>query len=259
MDSLYNDASKMTHEVFGNQSIALDPVVLTDVIEPIALSSCITFKILTIVLFLAYTYYMYYFKGYIRSSFSATFRPKILEKLMVENSYIFETFMRFIIISGIITVSLATLRILEITNPYLTLNISANTSPDIKVFAILALITLIYLFKLTSLYLVGKLTYSDIFIASLIRYLKLNIISYTLILIPLYLLLYQSFGIWQTILLSLIAISIVLISFLLFFNSYRLFIQQKVSILYWFLYLCAVEFLPLSLVILLVCKNLPLY
>ena len=164
--------------------------------------------------------------------------------------------MKFSIACGLSTIAFTTLKLFEISFPTITLDQSLNISTTTLAYTIILAIATIYIFKTVAIYIVGKLTHSDGLMVSLIRYLNLNLITTTLILTPLYIVLYQSFGIWQTIILYLIAITLILMSILLFFNSYLLFIKQKVSILYWFLYLCAIEFLPLSLVILLGCKNL---
>jgi hypothetical protein len=38
-------------------------------------------------------------------------------------------------------------------------------------------------------------------------------------------------------------------------HTLMMFVKQKVSVLVWFLYLCAVEFFPVSLVVLLAARN----
>ena len=257
MDSLYNDTLNISRSIFGPESIVLAPNLTINIETPGIFDDSILLKVLTIVILALYAFCIHYFKGYLEICVLALFKPKTLEKYMGERSYIFDAFIKLLVITGILTLSLTTLTILELLTPSVTSGIISASSTNIKVVTILAINVVLYIYKIIIISIVGKLTYHDSLSKYLIRYLNLRLITSALIIAPIYLLLFQSFGIWQTILLYMIAAILILMLFFLYFNSYRVFIQQKVSVLYWFLYLCTVEFLPISFALILVGKNLP--
>ena len=103
MDSIYNDTIYTLPSIFGSESIMLAPNLIAETTSHIMAGDCLTFKTLTVVLFLLYAFFTYYFTGYTKSCIYALFRPRILDKLMEEQSYIFDAFIKLLVINGIFT------------------------------------------------------------------------------------------------------------------------------------------------------------
>lgn len=153
---------------------------------------------------------------------------------------------------GLLAFSLGTVRFAEV---FLTAD-NIHKTAWLAVPVVAGVTGAILLYQWVVLRTAGRLTGHMLFMENL-YYLKKLVCSFgTIILTPVLLLFalssegYGAETIGRAILT--VAGSVVLV---FLWKSLRLFAQQKVSILYWFLYLCAVEILPVSFIVLLVVKN----
>jgi len=115
--------------------------------------------------------------------------------------------------------------------------------------AVTAAIETIMLLQRSALHVAGYVTVSASFIQSLLHLRKIHFAMFAVIAVPV-MLLYNSYGgAWNAVFLYAGAILILGMACVYLCKSYVLFVGQKISILYWFLYLCIVELFPVSLVI----------
>mgnify|MGYP003623758188 CR=1 FL=1 len=102
----------------------------------------------------------------------------------------------------------------------------------------------------------GSLTRSQAFVARLINLRKLVFALATIILMPVLFVLATGHETATQVATAIMIMGASVLVIFLLRRTYMLFIEQKISILYWILYLCGVEIFPVSFLILLVVKNL---
>ena len=153
-----------------------------------------------------------------------------------------------------ITCGLALTRLAEIPYPS-ALSIQEWMLP-LTVLIPAAIILLMIAMQAGILSAIGRITYSDRFADSIIETKRMHLTTAGLLITPCVLLITGIHPIWDFVMLHItVGITILLtISFL--FRSFLLFVRQKVSLLIWILYLCAVEIFPVALIWVATVKNL---
>ena len=97
---------------------------------------------------------------------------------------------------------------------------------------------------------IGALTFSGDTVAKLLWQKRIFVVALTVVATPLVLVMGLAPVRWATIL-CLVLLGVVSVMLIWFaFKTMRLFIGQKISILFWFLYLCIVELMPYGIVVL---------
>ncbi|UKI39689.1 MAG: DUF4271 domain-containing protein [Alistipes putredinis] len=115
--------------------------------------------------------------------------------------------------------------------------------------AVLLILAAIVLYQKAVLHSAGFLTLSGEFVRMLLH-LKRVCFALLAIAVSPTLLLYSSMrGTADSVFLYISGIETILILLLFLYKSRKLFAEQKISILYWFLYLCIVELFPISLTV----------
>ncbi len=101
----------------------------------------------------------------------------------------------------------------------------------------------------------GRLVFAGGFVDFLLA-LKRTCLSATILLVAPFIFMYTGENpVRDEIFIYVVIIELIAIAAMYAFHTLYLFIKQKVSLLVWFLYLCTVEIFPVSLVVLLVVKN----
>lgn len=210
------------------------------------------FQCLTAVLLVAYCFLAAGFPSSPGHLFKQLRNRSGSELLASEQSHPFEQFLRYGCLVGLLAFSLGTVRFVEICS---VADVASGRS-WLAVPVVLGTAGAVLLYQWVVLRSAGRLTGHMIFMQNL-YYLKKLVCSFGTIIITPVLLLFalssEGYGAETIGAAILTVIGSVVLVFL--WKSLRLFAQQKVSILYWFLYLCTVEILPVSFIILLVVKN----
>ena len=113
--------------------------------------------------------------------------------------------------------------------------------------AVLIAVAAIVLYQRAFLHLAGSLTLNTQFAGSLLHLKKVYFALMGIVISPTLLLYSSMHRTADTVFLYISGIEFVSILCLFLYKSRKLFVGQKISILYWFLYLCIVELFPISL------------
>lgn len=245
-------------DVFGNMSVLADGMPLVDF--PATLGTFLTgtplYSILVLLCFCAYCIIIYNYRSQILTLVNI-FRGRLyVERILQEQNFTFEMFLRVLIFLGMALVGIVVVKFSD-------MRIGGDAASFLPYWGIFILpvvvwgvMALMWGYRTVSLNIAGWLTMSTRFTSD-IKHLRKLIAGVSSLLLAPVMMLYaladeKAAGV---ILIVLVSETAVFFIFLLF-RTYMLFMQQKVSILYWFLYLCAVEILPVSFLVLLVLKNL---
>lgn len=215
------------------------------------------YEILTLFAFILFCYIFYNYRNSIVLLFSALVRKKIsTEKPMEEKTQFFRQFSFFSALLGILTAGGMVVRTGEyfgaakLVAPGMLARIAPWTAP-----AALAAILLIVLYKYLVIRTIGFLTENRAFFGAHSALSRFFSSAASLVVTPFFLLTALNEGPAAG---PLIGISIGICTLLYLFyliKSYHFFTERGVSILQWFLYLCTVEFFPVSFFILLIVRN----
>lgn len=115
--------------------------------------------------------------------------------------------------------------------------------------AVSGVIIMVILYQRAVLYAAGSITLSGRFVHMLLHLKKIHFTLLAIVVSPTLLLYSSMHGISDTVFMYVSGIEAILIMCLFLYKSCILFVGQKISILYWFLYLCIVELFPISLIV----------
>ncbi len=179
-----------------------------------------------------------------------------VEKLLDEHNYIFETFRRLILLVGMLITGLVIVRYGDAAWG----DVAAGRLPEwalpLPVAAVWVGLLAIWAFQVAVIKTAGWLTYSGRFTGQLLSLRNLTYGLLFLLSTPLMLaVVLCPPGALPVLSVILFTVCGGLVIFLLI-RTYLLFIGQKISILYWILYLCAVEILPVSFLVILAVRNI---
>lgn len=242
-------------DVFGAQSVLAPQNIASHWGNNNFLCDSAIYQIIVLCCFLGYCFLAYYFRGYIGDLISAV-RSKLFEdKLLNEQSYTFTLFMNCVMVLGLICFGVVTIK-------YVDILVGSQVAYALPAWGVHLLapivsvaVTLIAIYQRIVVVGVGKLTFTGQFTDRLLYLKKLLFSIYIIISLPIVMLLALNNSPMQNVFSYLfLGTTIILIIFALY-KTYALFIEQNVSILHWFLYLCSVEIFPISLFVLIVLKN----
>lgn len=159
-----------------------------------------------------------------------------------------------ITLCGLFGFSLALFKLLDLFGGQHVSQAISTTYPWILITATAVVIFILLLFQKLILHITGALTFSNSFTGTLVKLRRSFQISSTVAALPVILLLALSEGLWSYIFAwTLIVITLLALTAYIT-KSFLLFVGQKVSILFWILYLCAVETVPLALIVISIVK-----
>lgn len=242
-------------DVFGAQSILAPQNLVSLSGNNSHLYDSPIYQIIVLCCFLGYCFLVYYFRGYIGDLISAV-KSKLFEnKILDEQSYTFTLFMNCVTALGFLSLGVVIIKYIDIFAGKEVAYALPIWGVHLLAPVVTAAITLIAIYQRIVVIGVGKLTFTSQFTDRLLYLKKLIFSTYIVISLPFVMLLaLNSSPIQNLVSYLFVGITIILIIFMLC-KTYTLFIEQNVSILHWFLYLCSVEIFPISLCVLIVIKN----
>lgn len=256
-DSTWNmDSTAVMHDIFGASSELADGIPSIDnAAREWALTGNPVYSVIVILCLCAYCLLIYRFRNQ-AFTLANLFRGKLyVNKLLDEQNFTFETFLRLLIILGM---ALTGISAIKLTDTYLKGQAAALPGWTILILPAITWILLmaVWFYQNISLKIAGWLSANEK-LTSHLKSLRRLIIGLSLLLLSPVMMFFSlaDEAAAQAVLWVLAAGASVLFIFLLF-RTYMLFMQQKISILYWFLYLCTVEIFPLSFLVLLALKNI---
>lgn len=209
------------------------------------LSEMIDYKIMVLVGLVCYIIVLYYFKGYVSALVEVFVKKNYTEKLTEEQSYLFSTFLRSLYGLGVVVCGICAVKVISVVSQG-TLAINPPVMYVVTLVVTLVVL-LISLYRMMALKMIGNIG-SVFVIAQPIKRLSSVVLgASTLVLAPTILLVALTEGIIQDIGLYIVAFELICVAIFYLYKSYLLFVEQNVSIFYWFLYLCIVEAFPITL------------
>lgn len=239
-------------EIFGrlsfmpqSESIAIDPTYA----QLVSLSDSLVYKFVVIALMFYYAFLLLNSGSHLDKLYKLIKSKDYLQDFSDTSANNFSSFLHklkfmFCVGSGIILLKILSLYLLP--NFSFPLNESYNY---LLILPFIFILPLIFLAQKIVLRIGGWLTLSKDFINQLLLVKDIIISGCSIIVMPLILLiaLYEGFLVMG--LLYFIGIIVLFWLILLLYKTYMLFISQNISFLHWFLYLCAVEIFPYTILI----------
>ncbi len=213
------------------------------------------FQILAIVVLALWCWMIYYFRGQAAMCLRSLVNFKPEDKFTAEHGHLYNGFVNFAV-----TITVAALGIMVVKT------VSAVADPQSiallprwfvppAALMVAAAAAAIIVLQFGVLQLIGKLTLAEELTGAVVQTKKLHLAAAAILAVPPIILYTGLNPVWDTILGYVIIAEVVAITAAFTVKTCILFMGQKVSLLVWILYLCAVEIFPVSLVVLLVVKN----
>ena len=242
------DHTITAEQAFGSSST----LVLGEYADTLSLSlhSGALFQIAVLAIGFAYTFFIVRYWDFLRYFIISTlgFHQSSSDKAHINPGE--QTNIEVVmIILGVLTLALAALRGVELWGANLVANISTQVATWVVVFIALAVLLLMFAFQIGAVYLASHVCERSDVGHALIEIKSLYLAVGFVVIIPFGILFLLSptipaiIGLCGALLCGLIAVIIFVKETFLFFVS------QKISILHWILYLCALEIFPISLIL----------
>ena len=257
---IISDAS----QIFGEQSypLAADLHTMAGIAGDTGVygHSCLTsgsaYSVIVLLAFVAFCSLCFGFRSHLVSLFGVIRGSVAMEKVYGNQNFVLELFLRLLLLLGTLMLGVTIVKYVDIySGDYVCERLPYWAIPLLPVFtgAAFYLVGVLQRFMLA---VCGALTRNTGFTSGLIRLRKLLIVLSMALLLPFTFLFCLSAQTDKNVLgIGILAVLVLQLLFFLF-KTYQFFIAQKVSILYWFLYLCTVEFFPISLLVLLAVRSI---
>ncbi len=213
------------------------------------------FQMLTLVVLALYCWMIYWYRGQATMCLKGIVNFKTEDKFNAEHGHLYNRFVNYAVI---VTAAAAGIMIVKglsaAAGGRLTDGVPGWLIPPAAVM-IAALLLGIVMLQFGILKLAGGLTLSEELTEELIQAKKLHLAAAAILVVPPVLLYTGLNPAWDSVLKYIIVTEIVVIAAAFVLKSLILFVRQKVSLLVWILYLCAVEIFPLSFIVLMAVRN----
>jgi len=181
---------------------------------------------------------------------------RLYMKKIAEQNVVFRSFLSFMTVTGAIAWPMIGIRLAEVAGVRLAGPSTPVWMAEAALPAMALLVLLFFLWRRTVLRLSGWFTRSGGFTTGLLHLTKTVFVLMTVLLVPILLLLALNRNPISALIMAwVLAAGIVLGLWLLLYKTFTLFVSQKVSILYWFLYLCTIEIFPVSSIAILAARK----
>lgn len=240
------DAVSSAAEIFGGQSSLYAPQSPDAVAPAVSVSDNAVYMLCVAALVAVYLFALFRYSSEAGVLFKRIFAKKQVTH-KEEYSYSFGVFMKLMLVSTFLVLSIGAIKSFEL---YKGIAVVLPASVILLGVPLVALILLSVTF-LQSLFLrfVGKLTLSSDFISELIFIKRALFAIFGLISVPVLMSAAFTHGIWAEVSLMIAALLANAVILIYLIKSFLFFIGQKFSVLLWILYLCAVELIPFTMVI----------
>lgn len=238
-------------EIFGKQSHVV--AESTSVPQPIRLNSWVesySYECCIILIFILFSYLFFNFSGDIRQLFHFLTRRTSPEQIYAEQKSFFKRFINLSTLLGVLLIGMLGIKLADFLSWGLHLFPAPPISPEWFPLIGVTSVSIVLLYRYLVIHILAALTANQLFFQSYRFMSHLSGSISFLILTPFFLLFALGVGEDDTILLyfTLGLATILYIAYLTM--SCRFFLEQKVSILQWIMYLCAVEWFPISFLML---------
>ncbi|MCD8072634.1 MAG: DUF4271 domain-containing protein [Alistipes sp.] len=243
-------------DIFGPLTALAEPAAGSAPWSEWVLTGGLFYSAAVLAIFAGFCLLLHYFMPHAVTVFNAFRGTLYIEKILDEHNYIFETFRRLLILLGILTAGLVVVRYLDLGWGAAIAGRLPRWALPLPVVAVWAGLLAAWILQTAMLRTAGWLTYSQKFTSRVVSLRNLLYGLIFLLSVPFMLTIALAGG---RAIVPLSVIFFIIFGFLVIFlliRTYMLFIGQKISILYWFLYLCAVEILPVSFLVILTVRNL---
>ncbi len=212
------------------------------------LSSDAVFQLSVLFLAAGYCAALYFFRSSALALIKIPRSKMYADQMLGQTNYTFNTFLACMSLLGTLALSVATVKVADIFLPLpwkaaLPVWVSVSAVPLVA-----AALASLRLFSRMALHIAGAVTASGGFTSRLWQLRRLVFSFCTLVLTPVLLMLAlggQGNAVYAAPLLTAGIAAAIFLSY----KTYMLFREENVSILHWFLYICAVEIFPVSLVV----------
>lgn len=221
----------------------------------LSLSECYTYQGIVLGIFMLFCYLIQHYRSSIIMVFKISTAHLSVEKVFEENPLFFRYFLTRTTLLGIFLITGLLIRYAAMyeLDEWLPGKIPYETDLACIVVGILATIVLFYRQILT--HMVGSIIQNELFFENLRFRNRIHSCLAYLILTPLFLIVALADSIGINNMLYVIAILGGILYLIALLKSYHFFMVRDVSILQWILYLCAVEFFPISFFVLIIVRN----
>lgn len=220
------------------------------------LTDSLVFKLAVLLCFAGYCITLYFYRQQSRA-LVGVFRSKLyVDNMLGERNYTFDNFLNSIVALGVLTLSLAAVKAADITVGGDIANVLPEWAVLLLAPVVWVLLGVIFLYQTLMLKAAGTLTYGQKFISRL-RYLrKIGFAVFAVLLTPFFLMFSTAADRGALLLFAIISALLLVMAVFYVARTGMLFVDEKISKLYWFLYLCGVEIFPVSFMLLSVRKLL---
>lgn len=222
------------------------PVITDNAVFSAALLACFVWACMLI----------YIYRDHVGGIFNILRGNLVTEKMLGEQSKVFNSFLGWSAALGLLAAALACLRVTDISSGALISAAVPRRLTPLLIPAAWGATTLIWGFQYILLRTAGNLTLSRDFTDKLFYFKKITLTLGTLVMLPVFLCFALSTGRAAVTLGYILAGLFAASAIFLIIRTFMLFVRQNFSILLWILYLCAVEIFPVSLVIVSIGKML---
>ena len=211
------------------------------------LTDSLVFKLAVLLCFVGYciTLYLYRQQSYL---LLGVFRSKLyVDNMLGERNYTFDNFLNSMVVIGVLTLSLAVVKVADIMIGTDIPDMLPGLAVSLLAPLVWTLFGVVFFCQNLLLKAAGTLTYSHKFIVQL-RYLRKICFSVFAVLLTPFFLMFSmaAAGNGATILFAIITILVSVMVVFYVARTCMLFVDEKISKLYWFLYLCGVEIFPFT-------------
>lgn len=241
--------------VYGTESVRIAETAVETAagLGPMAGNTWV--QMLSLIVLCLWCWMIYWFRDQVSICLKSLVKFKSEDKHTAEHGHLYNGFVNFAAGVMIAAAGIMVVKTASDTVDVQQLSMLPGWFTPTAAILVAVLVAAVTALKFVILELAGKLTFSEEMTGKLVQAKKSHIAAVAALAVP-PILLYSGLNpIWDGVLVYIIVIEVVAVVAIFVIKTCILFVQQKVSLLIWFLYLCAVEILPLSLAVLLVVKN----
>ena len=212
------------------------------------------YQISLVALFVLYCLVIYYYRSSIFSLFKSMRNKAYAKKVYTEQTYFFRNFLRLMNGMGIWVYSMVIVKAIDWYGKPIGADLLPEWSVEWSVVFVAAAVAITEGYQRLAIGLISAVTRCTDLTGPII-YLRRILNAVAVILLTPLLLLSLTPGLGGTVFVLLAAALILLLVCHFLFRSYIVFVGQEISLLNWFLYLCVVEWFPVSFFILAAIRN----
>lgn len=250
IDSLAQDSVAVfdAYDMFGSRSELHGQMV--EVLEPVVdaqseLTLNPVYQGSLVVLLLSFLYISYIYREQLGVLFKVILRKDFVESLYRERSNLFKLFMRRTKIMGCLLAGLLAVRVAENFVDFVDFGIEFE---GLITLIAIVLVLLVYVYRRFVIKIIAFVGDRSSFFKEHNYICNVYWTIAVMTIGPLFIFGGNMYGYRGDLVLCLMGVVALLVTFMYFYNSYMFFIKQRVSFLQWILYLCAVDFFPISLI-----------